>query len=211
MELAARARRPRGASVRAAAARRRACWDAGAPASALEAVDRDADLLRARRATSSSSSRPTPGWRSTCSSRATATPSTRRWRRSRPAPSGCASRCSPGTRPCGGRCARCWRGSSISAEELAADALAPGSGPRRSPRPSTTRSSCSAIRREQARMDELECRPASSVAATPHRPGWRAALAMLLCETDRHEEAQRRARRARRAAGSPTSRPTATG
>ena len=80
--------------------------------------------------------------RSTCSSAATATPSTRRWRRSRPAPSGCASRCSRWH-------AIVWRamrallaGDLDRAEELAADALAAGAPGGRSPPTSTTPSSC---------------------------------------------------------------------
>jgi DNA-binding SARP family transcriptional activator len=45
------------------------------------------------------------------------------------------------------------------------------------------------VRREQARMGELETAARALVAQTPERPGWRAALAMLLCETGRLDEA----------------------
>ncbi len=46
-----------------------------------------------------------------------------------------------------------------------------------------------AIRREQARMAELEAPTREMVAANPGRPAWRAALATLLSDTGRREEA----------------------
>jgi len=46
------------------------------------------------------------------------------------------------------------------------------------------------IRREQARMTELEGPTRSLVASRPERPAWRGALATLLCDTGRTEEAR---------------------
>ncbi|MFZ0091613.1 MAG: tetratricopeptide repeat protein, partial [Solirubrobacteraceae bacterium] len=46
------------------------------------------------------------------------------------------------------------------------------------------------IRREQARMGELEASARELVAANPHRAAWRAGLAMLLLETGRLDEAR---------------------
>jgi DNA-binding SARP family transcriptional activator len=46
------------------------------------------------------------------------------------------------------------------------------------------------IRREQGRMVELEQAARQLVAENPGRPAWRAALANLLCEDGRHEEAR---------------------
>jgi DNA-binding SARP family transcriptional activator/tetratricopeptide (TPR) repeat protein len=45
------------------------------------------------------------------------------------------------------------------------------------------------IRREQARMAELEAPLRELVARNPNRPAWRAGLATLLCETGRSDEA----------------------
>jgi tetratricopeptide (TPR) repeat protein len=47
-----------------------------------------------------------------------------------------------------------------------------------------------AIRREQGRMAELEQPARQFVESNPQRPTWRAALVTLLCELDRTEEAQ---------------------
>ena len=47
-----------------------------------------------------------------------------------------------------------------------------------------------AIRREQGRMGELEPAARRLVADNPERPAWRAALANLLCEEGRLEEAR---------------------
>jgi tetratricopeptide (TPR) repeat protein len=47
-----------------------------------------------------------------------------------------------------------------------------------------------AIRREQLRIQELEPALRELVNTNPHRPAWRAALATLLCETDRLDEAR---------------------
>ena len=75
------------------------------------------------------------------------------------------------------------------AEDLAADALAIGAGS------ITAREYYAvqilAIRREDGRMAELEPASAGSATATPTRPVWRAALAMLQWESGRAEEAQR--------------------
>jgi tetratricopeptide (TPR) repeat protein len=47
-----------------------------------------------------------------------------------------------------------------------------------------------AIRREQGRMGELEQATRQAVAENPSRPAWRAALANMLCEEGRLEEAR---------------------
>ncbi|HEY2440749.1 MAG TPA: AAA family ATPase, partial [Solirubrobacteraceae bacterium] len=47
-----------------------------------------------------------------------------------------------------------------------------------------------AIRREQARMAELEVPARELVSSNPHRPAWRAGLATILLENGRHAEAK---------------------
>ncbi len=81
-------------------------WPTGCPAR------RGCSRWPARWGASSSSSRRTRGWWSTCSNGATATPSTPRSRRSPPARSGCASRSTCGTRSSGARCGPCSPGGS---------------------------------------------------------------------------------------------------
>ena len=54
-----------------------------------------------------------------------------------------------------------------------------------------------AIRREQARMAELEAAARDLVRPNPQRPAWRAALATLLCETGRIDEARPSSTRSR--------------
>jgi len=76
------------------------------------------------------------------------------------------------------------------AQELAGDALAAGVPAE----PLTARQYYSiqllAIRREQRRLSELEPAARELVGAYPTRPAWRAALAALLWETGRSDEAQ---------------------
>ena len=62
--------------------------------------------------------------------------------------------------------------------------------PRASPRRSTTPSRCSHLRREQARMGELEDPVREALSTNPDRAAWRAGLALLLHETGRTEEAR---------------------
>ena len=47
-----------------------------------------------------------------------------------------------------------------------------------------------AIRREQGRIGELEAARSGARGANPERLAWRAALATLLCDTGRHDEAR---------------------
>ncbi|MGA9860372.1 MAG: hypothetical protein WBQ18_21075, partial [Solirubrobacteraceae bacterium] len=47
-----------------------------------------------------------------------------------------------------------------------------------------------AIRREQGRIAELEAPMRELLASNPHRPAWRAGLAVLLCDTGRLDEAR---------------------
>jgi predicted ATPase/DNA-binding SARP family transcriptional activator len=87
--------------------------------------------------------------------------------------------------------ARVWRATSAllegrlaEAEELAADALAAGG-----PAEEVTAGQYYAIqllatRREQARMGELEAAARQMVQGNPGRPAWRAALVVMLCESD---------------------------
>jgi DNA-binding SARP family transcriptional activator len=76
------------------------------------------------------------------------------------------------------------------ADRLAAEALAAGA-----PAEAVTASQyyaiqILAIRREQGRMGELEQATRQAVAENPSRPAWRAALANMLCEEGRLEEAR---------------------
>jgi predicted ATPase/DNA-binding SARP family transcriptional activator len=76
------------------------------------------------------------------------------------------------------------------AERLAAEALAAGIRPEGVTAPQYYAIQMLAIRREQARMAELETATRDLVAANPNRPAWRAGLATLLAETGRLDEAQ---------------------
>ncbi len=76
------------------------------------------------------------------------------------------------------------------ADELAAQALAIGSTAETVTAPQYYAIQLLAIRREQARMAELEVPARQMVASQPHRPAWRAALATLLWETGRLDEAR---------------------
>ncbi len=76
------------------------------------------------------------------------------------------------------------------AERLAAEALAAGIRPEGITAPQYYAIQMLAIRREQARMAELETATRDLVASNPNRPAWRAGLATLLCETGRLEEAR---------------------
>jgi DNA-binding SARP family transcriptional activator len=77
------------------------------------------------------------------------------------------------------------------AEQLAAEALAAGAHPESVTAPQYYAAQLLAIRREQGRIAELELPARTLVRENPHRPAWRAALATLLWDTGRHEEAQR--------------------
>ena len=157
----------------AAAARRRAFWDPAHLDQRLADADRAADAARARRATSSSPCRATPGSCSICSSTATG-------RRRRPdrgvqprARSGCASRCTCGTPRSGGRCGRCSADGCRKPTRWRARRWRPGRTARRSPRRSTTRSSCWRSAASRAGWRELEP-PRASWSRSPiptGRPG----------------------------------------
>ncbi len=75
------------------------------------------------------------------------------------------------------------------AERLAGEALASGIRPEGATASQYYAGQILAIRREQGRMAELETAARALVAQTPERPAWRAALAVLLCETDCLSEA----------------------
>ncbi|MDQ6777707.1 MAG: AAA family ATPase, partial [Actinomycetota bacterium] len=75
------------------------------------------------------------------------------------------------------------------AERLAGEALASGIRPEGATASQYYAVQILAVRREQARMAELETAARAQVARAPERPAWRAALAVLLCETDRLGEA----------------------
>ncbi len=77
------------------------------------------------------------------------------------------------------------------ADRLAAEALAIGSHAETVTAPQYYAIQLLGIRQEQGRMGELEVPARELVASNPHRPAWRAALAALLAEQDRREEAQR--------------------
>lgn len=74
-------------------------------------------------------------------------------------------------------------------ERLAGEALAAGIRPEGVTAPQYYAIQILALRREQARMAELEGAARALVAQSPDRPAWRAALIVLLCETGRREEA----------------------
>lgn len=75
------------------------------------------------------------------------------------------------------------------AERLAGEALASGIRPEGATASQYYAAQILAVRREQARMAELEPAARARVAENPERPAWRAALTVLLCETDRAGEA----------------------
>ena len=77
------------------------------------------------------------------------------------------------------------------ADRLAAEALAIGSHAETVTAPQYYAIQLLGIRQEQGRMGELEAPARELVASNPHRPAWRAALAALLAEEGRVEEAQR--------------------
>ena len=76
------------------------------------------------------------------------------------------------------------------AERLAAEALALGAAAETVTAPQYYAIQLLAIRREQARMAELEAPARQLVASNPHRVAWRAALAALLAETGHPEQAR---------------------
>jgi tetratricopeptide (TPR) repeat protein len=76
------------------------------------------------------------------------------------------------------------------ADRLATEALATGSHDETVTAPQYYAGQLLAIRREQGRMGELEAAARAMVATNPSRPTWRVALASLLAETGRREEAQ---------------------
>jgi predicted ATPase/DNA-binding SARP family transcriptional activator len=78
----------------------------------------------------------------------------------------------------------------VEAEELASKALAAGAHPESVTAPQYYAAQLLAIRREQGRIGELEQAARTLVVENPHRPAWRAALATLLLDTGRHEEAR---------------------
>ena len=98
--------------------------------------------------------------------------STPRSRRSRPAPNGCASRCTCGTPRSGARCSRCLDGRLDEAD--AARRRAPchrASAERGSPRPSTTRPSCWRSAANRGAWPSSRRRRASCVAGKPAPAG----------------------------------------
>ena len=76
------------------------------------------------------------------------------------------------------------------AEEAATEALAAGAPGETVTAPIYYLMQILNVRREQMRTGELESALRDAVAANPSRPGWRMALAMLLWETDRPDQAQ---------------------
>ncbi len=76
------------------------------------------------------------------------------------------------------------------AEELASSALSGGIRSEGVTAPQYYATQMLGIRREQARMGELEAPARELVASNPRRPAWRAGLAELLLSTGRREEAQ---------------------
>ncbi len=76
------------------------------------------------------------------------------------------------------------------ADRLASEALAIGAHGERVTAPQYYAVQLLAIRQEQDRMSELEPAAREMVSTNPHRPAWRSALATLLIETGRLEEAR---------------------
>jgi DNA-binding SARP family transcriptional activator/tetratricopeptide (TPR) repeat protein len=75
------------------------------------------------------------------------------------------------------------------ADRLAAEALSAGIMPEGVTAPQYYAIQLLGIRREQARMGELEGAARELVASNPMRLAWRSGLAILLCDTGRHDEA----------------------
>ncbi len=75
------------------------------------------------------------------------------------------------------------------AEELAGEALAAGAPAEDVAAAQYFAIQLLATRREQARMSELEPAARQMVANNPDRPAWRAALAVVLCESDQSDRA----------------------
>ncbi|HET9105500.1 MAG TPA: AAA family ATPase [Solirubrobacteraceae bacterium] len=75
------------------------------------------------------------------------------------------------------------------AETLAGEALASGVRPEGITAPQYYAIQILVLRREQARLSELEAAARALTAQSPDRPAWRAALAVLLCESGRRQEA----------------------
>jgi DNA-binding SARP family transcriptional activator len=76
------------------------------------------------------------------------------------------------------------------ADRLAADALSVGIMPEGVTAPQYHAIQLLGIRREQARMGELEGAARELLARNPLRLAWRSGLAILLCDTGRHDEAR---------------------
>jgi len=76
------------------------------------------------------------------------------------------------------------------ADRLAAEALSAGIMPEGVTAPQYYAIQMLGIRREQARMGELEDAARKMVATNPQRLAWRSGLATLLCDTGRHDEAR---------------------
>jgi DNA-binding SARP family transcriptional activator/tetratricopeptide (TPR) repeat protein len=76
------------------------------------------------------------------------------------------------------------------ADRLAAEALSAGIMPEGVTAPQYYAIQLMGIRREQARMGELEAAARELVARNPQRLAWRSGLATLLCDTGRHDEAR---------------------
>ncbi|HLY50973.1 MAG TPA: AAA family ATPase [Solirubrobacteraceae bacterium] len=76
------------------------------------------------------------------------------------------------------------------AEELAAEAQAAGAPAEEIAAAQYHAIQLMATRREQARIAELEPAARQMVASNPNRPAWRAALAMMLCESDQPDRAR---------------------
>jgi hypothetical protein len=76
------------------------------------------------------------------------------------------------------------------AEELADEALAAGAPAEEVAAVQYYAIQLLATRREQARMGELEPAARQMVGGNPGRPAWRAALLVMLCESDQHDRAR---------------------
>ena len=76
------------------------------------------------------------------------------------------------------------------ADRLATEALSSGIMPEGVTAPQYYAIQLLGIRREQARMGELEGAARELVASNPSRLAWRSGLATLLCDTGRHDEAR---------------------
>lgn len=78
----------------------------------------------------------------------------------------------------------------VEAEELAGEALAGGAPAEDIAAGQYFAIQLMATRREQTRMGELEAAARQMVASNPDRPAWRAALMVVLCESDQIERAR---------------------